>query len=365
MPDKLRLLLFNLATDADDSNLGFATDWINGLAARCQYVDVITMRAGRLAVADNVRVFSVGKEKGYGEFRRALVFYTVLLRLLLTRRYDACFAHMMPLFAIMAAPLLKVWRVPITLWYAHGAVSKRLEWAEKLVDHVVTSSPEGFRLPSNKVILVGQGVDTALFQPAPEDRKPGGPFTIVTVGRIAPVKRLETLLDAVQSWVHGLGETNLRLSIIGEPTEEHRAYAQELRKLVKDLRLEEMVEFPGAVSHERVALEYQEADVMVNLSATGSQDKAVLEAMACGLPVITANEAFRDFLAPWADRLLIPPDAPGKLLVRLVALKNMPPEERRALGLELRQHVIDHYNMDGLMNRLMDVLRGDFSSEGG
>jgi glycosyltransferase involved in cell wall biosynthesis len=359
MPDKLRLLLFNLATDADDSNLGFTTDWVNGLAARCQYVDVITMRAGRLAVSDNARVYSVGKEKGYGEFRRGLVFYAVLARLLLTRRYDACFAHMMPLFALMAAPLLKVWRVPITLWYAHGAVSKRLERAEKLVDHVVTSSPEGFRIPSKKVILVGQGVDTTLFCPAPEGKPAGGPFTIVTVGRIAPVKRLETLIDAAQSWVNGLGETNLRLSIIGEPTAEHRAYAEMLRHLVEDLNLGSVVEFPGAVGHERVALEYQEADVMVNLSATGSQDKAVLEAMACGLPVITANEAFREFLAPWADKLLIPPDSPGKLLARLVAMKNMPPDERRALGLELRQHVIDHYNMDGLLNRLMDVLRGD------
>ena len=47
-PDpKLRLLLFNLATDADDPALGFTTGWINALATHGANVHVITMRAGR------------------------------------------------------------------------------------------------------------------------------------------------------------------------------------------------------------------------------------------------------------------------------------------------------------------------------
>ena len=58
----LRLLLFNLVTDADHLVLAFTTDWINELAPYCEYIDVVTMQVGRLAVADNVRVFSVGRE---------------------------------------------------------------------------------------------------------------------------------------------------------------------------------------------------------------------------------------------------------------------------------------------------------------
>src|SRR5262245_2885224 len=120
---KLRLLLFNLKTDADDSNLGFTTDWINALAPLCEYIDVVTMQSGRVTIADNVRVFSVGKERGYGDVRRTLEFYRILSRLLRERQYDVCFAHMMPLFAVMGAPLLKLWHVPVVLWYTHKAVS--------------------------------------------------------------------------------------------------------------------------------------------------------------------------------------------------------------------------------------------------
>ena len=62
----MRLLLFNLATDADDPVLGFSTRWIRALAKHLEFINVITMRAGRIEVPANVRVHSVGKEKGYG-----------------------------------------------------------------------------------------------------------------------------------------------------------------------------------------------------------------------------------------------------------------------------------------------------------
>ncbi|MBL8145083.1 MAG: hypothetical protein JNL34_01745, partial [Anaerolineae bacterium] len=65
-----RLLVFNLATDADDPVLGFTTVWVNRLAAHYEAVDVITMRVGRLDVAGNVHVWSVGKERGWSEPRR-------------------------------------------------------------------------------------------------------------------------------------------------------------------------------------------------------------------------------------------------------------------------------------------------------
>src|SRR4029077_2823520 len=132
--------------DADDPVLGIMTTWVNALAARCEAVDVITMKMGRLAVASNVQVYSMGKEKGYSEVRRAFEFYRILLGLLRQHHYEACFAHIMQVFAGMGAPLFEVYGVPITLWYAHKATGRVLQLAEKLVDHVVTSTAEGFRL---------------------------------------------------------------------------------------------------------------------------------------------------------------------------------------------------------------------------
>lgn len=349
------LLLFNLATDTDDPVLGFTTAWANALAAYFPRVDVMTMRAGRLATADNVRVYSIGKEKGYSEPRRALEFYRRLSSLLLRERYAAAFAHMTPLFAVLAAPLLRARGVPLALWYAHGSVSCTLRLAERVVGRVVTASLESFRLASPKVRVLGHGIDIDQFAPAAQ-RGGDERFTVLSVGRIAPIKRLETLVEAANRLYHGLELRDLRVRIVGEAAPEDAGYAEGLRRQVTLLGLDTVVTFAGPRPHDQVADEYQRADVMVNLSQTGSLDKAVLEAMACGTPVVTANEAFAAVLAPWADRLLIPHNAPGKLAAALIRLRALPAAERAALGTALRARVVADHSLPRLMERLVNVL---------
>lgn len=356
MPEgQMRLLVFNLLTDADDPILGFTTDWLNALAERCAAVDVITMSAGRLAVRDNVQVYSVGRERGYGEARRAWQFYRILSQLLRENQYNACFAHMMPLFSVMGAPLLRAYHIPITLWYTHKSVNWKLRLAEKVSYRVVTASPESFRIPSDKTRVIGHGIDTEQFKPASRSHNPEQPFVVLTVGRIAPVKCLETLLEAARSLYHDLEFHRLRVTIVGEAAPEYQTYEKHLRELVTELRLAEVVEFAGAVTHEQVVHKYQEADVMVNTSKTGSVDKAVLEAMACGLPVVTSNEAFQSMLAPWGDLLVMPPDSPGKLVVSLLKLKEMDTEKRAALGRDLRTIVVQEHSLERLTGKLMNV----------
>ncbi len=348
----LRLLWFNLATDADAPNLGFATDWINALAQHCEYIDVISMRVGRVDVAANVRVLSLGKERGYSEARRAYRFYRLLWTTLRARPHDACFAHMQPLFAAMGAPLLRLYGVPLTLWYAHRAVTLRLRVAAVAATRVVSPSRESFRLPGDKLRITGHGIDVDRFAPA---EPAPGPFTILSLGRIAPVKRLENLLSAAEM----LAEQGdrFRLRLLGTVYPQDRKYANDLQTQVDSCGLGDIVEFAGAVPHERVPAEVRQAHLMVNLSATGSIDKAVLEAMACGIPVVTANAAFVEMLSPWAGQLLTPPDDPKTLAQRLQGLIAMDSGARVELGQELRALVERDHSMQRLVENLLAVLR--------
>jgi len=161
-----RLLVFNLATDADDPVLGFTTVWLNRLAAHYDALDVITMRAGRLDVAGNVRVYSVGKERGFSEPRRVWEFHRLLRERLAEQRYEACFAHMMPLFAVLGAPQLRIARVPVTLWYTHRSAHWTVRAAVPLVRRVVTAAPDSFPIATPKLRVLGHGVDTGFFSPA-------------------------------------------------------------------------------------------------------------------------------------------------------------------------------------------------------
>lgn len=351
----MRLLLFNMVTDAEHPVQGFTTAWITALARHCQTIDVISMLTGRLHLPENVRVHSVGKEKGFSELRRAIEFYRHLWRILQYKPIDACFVHMIPLFAAMGAPLLKAKGIPITFWYTHKSVTPLLWVTEKLVDRVVTASAESFRVSSRKVIVTGHGIDTKYFKPAVK-RREKKPFTILSVSRIAPVKRLEVLIEAFSILDKELPHHDLRLRLVGNVYEFDQTYATSLRKLVISKDLQIWVEFSGPVPYSEVASEYQQSDVFVNLSDTDSLDKAVLEAMSCGIPVITSNIAFKAVLADLSDDLLIPKNSPKILADRLMALYDKDPEERATLGQRLRELVNSQHSLERLAKHLVNEL---------
>lgn len=356
----MRLLMFNLATDADDPILGFATHWIAALARRVAFIHVITMRAGRVDVPENVKVYSVGKEKGYSEPHRAVEFYRYLFQILRKDRIDACFAHMIPIFSVLAAPVLKVQCIPITLWYTHKSITPVLRLAEKLVDRVVTASPESFRIPSHKVIVTGHGIDTDIFVPAPTlDDSPNHMFTITSVGRIAPIKRHEMLIEAVRLLIYKYNFKNIKVRLVGNIYSHDISYAEKLKRQVSDAKLTEVVKFVGPVPLEQVVKEYWRADVVVNLSDTDSVDKAVLEAMSCGVLVITSNAAFRSVLGPLAGDLMVPKQNPELLAERVWAISQRPLKKRQALGEKLRRIVIEKHSLQRLVSYLVqEVLKG-------
>lgn len=347
----LRLLLFNLATDADDPILGFTTAWITALAERAAFVDVITMSAGQSDLPGNVSVFSIGKERGYGEPRRGVEFYRILIKLLASRRYDACFAHMAPLFAVMGAPLLKARGVPITLWYVHKSTPLLLRAAEKLVDRIVTASAESFPLPSHKVVITGHGIDTTSFSPQATPRALDGRFRVLAVGRIAPIKRLDVLVEAVRILVHEHGLGNINLRLIGPVDERDLAYAETLWRQAARSGIEEIVEFVGPLSQLSLVEEYRRSDVLVSLTGTGSLDKVVLEAMSCGVPVLTANASFERLAAGLGTNLVVSDDTVAVAL-GLKRLQAMGLSEKRVLGQQLRKVV----ERDHALDRLADLL---------
>ncbi len=151
----MRLLLFNLATDVDDPVLGFTTSWIGALAKQVEVIHVITMRAGRVQVPGNVRVHSVGKEKGCSEFRRVLAFYRQLLRILRHDHIDACFSHMIPIFTILAAQFLVA--VMVNIFIVFPAMGKNYDAA------VISAGFGGISLGSTPTAMANMSAVTQRY----------------------------------------------------------------------------------------------------------------------------------------------------------------------------------------------------------
>jgi glycosyltransferase involved in cell wall biosynthesis len=124
-------------------------------------------------------------------------------------------------------------------------------------------------------------------------------FTILSVCRFFPRKRLDVLLRAVALALRGAPE--MRLRIVGDGPER-----EPLRALAHRLGLEGIVEWLGPVSQSRLSRELTAADCFCLPSAQEGFGIAFLEAMAAGLPIVAARAAAVPEVVPQA--LLCPPD---------------------------------------------------------
>jgi glycosyltransferase involved in cell wall biosynthesis len=120
------------------------------------------------------------------------------------------------------------------------------------------------------------GVDLARFEAGAAKELPERPLALA-VGALLPVKGQANLLEAVA------GLPRLRLRIVGEgPEREH------LQALIRALRLQDRVELAGNLNPDDMPAEYRAADLLALPSYYESQSMALLEGLACGLPVVAA-----------------------------------------------------------------------------
>lgn len=136
------------------------------------------------------------------------------------------------------------------------------------------------------VAVIPNGIDTGVFRPL-GDAKPHGEEgrTLLFLGRLHPKKGLDLLLKAWTSL--GVLRRDWRLVIAG-PDEE--GYLANLHRWIKRYELNTTVTLPGPL-HGSAKLEaLQSADAFVLCSHSEGLPMAVLEAMACALPVIVSDE---------------------------------------------------------------------------
>ena len=333
----MKLLIVTQAVDADDPALGFFVGWIQEFAKHVQNVEVICLKEGKHdALPTNVRVHSLGKEKGPPRFARRLV-YAIHFKFLawkLRHHYDAVFVHMNPEYVVIAGPLWRMLGKRIGLWYVHKSVDLKLRIATALAHDIFTASPEGFRLTTSKLHVVGHGIDTDMFR-API-RPLSTPLRIVSVGRITPIKNLDTLIEAI-ALLRGRGIT-ATATLIGTPTTaSDETYQASLKELAEKRGVSERIVFAGHVPYAQMSEQYRAFDISVNLAPTGGMDKAVLESMAAGLLVFVSNRGFADLLGPFAGDLIFPERDATACADKIAAFTHRPEDaERVRAGLQER-----------------------------
>src|SRR5258708_38009870 len=164
----MRIVMFVQQVDERDWLRAFTLDWIRGLAARVERVDVITLEQGKATLPANVFVHSMGKERGYGRVRELLEYYRILWRLI--RHVDVLFCHMTPRYSWLAAPLAALFRKPQVLWYTHRQDDWELRLALMACRFVTKAVPDRFPIKSPKGPALGPGIDQKFYAPGPNSK---------------------------------------------------------------------------------------------------------------------------------------------------------------------------------------------------
>lgn len=157
--------------------------------------------------------------------------------------------------------------------------------------------------PEERIAVLPLGVDAALFRPHASARAqlgiPATEETILYGGRFSVEKNLPTLLNAVARLAPDRPELRLRL-LGGGPAE------PELRKLVRELGLEERVHFGGWAERATMPLHFSAADVVALPSTSEPLARVLLESMACGaFPVASSAGGTPDVVQHEVNGLLV------------------------------------------------------------
>lgn len=152
-----------------------------------------------------------------------------------------------------------------------------------------------------RITVIPPGVDTSVFRPISKAKARAvvgaskNEKIVMFVGRIEPLKGIDMLMYAMKIVSKDDPKLPLKLYIVGGDISQDVSLwsteLQKLEKLCKMLRIPNLVKFVGQQPQHDLVYYYNAADIVVMPSHYESFGMAALEAMSCGVPVITTNVA--------------------------------------------------------------------------
>jgi glycosyltransferase involved in cell wall biosynthesis len=211
------------------------------------------------------------------------------------------------------------------------------------------------RIPREKMRLVTLGIKTQGYElRAP--RVEGAPFTVGYFARVAPEKGLHLLAEAYVKMRESLGAGSARLEVAGYLGAEHKDYLRGVERRMVEAGLAAEFNYRGVLDREGKIDFLRGLDVL-SVPATYDEPKGIflLEAMACGVPVVQPRRgAFTEVVEKTSGGLLVAPGDAEALAAGLLRVR-----QDTSLASELSadafRNVRRHYTVAHMADRALEV----------
>jgi colanic acid/amylovoran biosynthesis glycosyltransferase len=215
------------------------------------------------------------------------------------------------------------------------------------VSNAIQQDAMHYGLDPAKAHVIRPAVDPHVFAPGPE-RGASEVYRVVTTGSLIWRKGLEYALQAIRL----LKERNIpvRYDIIGDGPE-----SQRILFTIADLGLTDEVRLLGALSPAEVGDTLRQADTFLLSSLSEGISNAVLEAMACGLAVVTTDcGGMREAVTDGVEGFVVPVRDPVSMADALETLAH-DPTLRRGMGNAGRQRILSAFTLDRQIAQFTDL----------
>lgn len=277
-----------------DVNSYHTKKWCKYFVSRGHDVHLISISNGS---CDGVKVHSLElsldiskKEKSFGKLSYLNRFKKVK-DIVNTIKPDILHAHYASSYGLFGALcnyhpyIISLWGSDILLFPKEGLIQKSIiRYNFKKADRIFSTSnymKEEAKLYTNKSIdITPFGIDTSIFYN--KNKKEDNIIIIGIVKSLEKIYGIDYLIRAFANLSHKY--ENIRLEIVGDGTQE-----ENLKRLSMDLGVAEKVLFHGKFNSEEVSDFYNRINIAVFPSKSESFGVSVLEAQACGVPVIVSD----------------------------------------------------------------------------
>jgi glycosyltransferase involved in cell wall biosynthesis len=299
----------------------------------------VARKAGRLAQGADIVVASYGTGRYAFEAVHRTGGRAVLSYPIAHNRYQAqLYAEEAALAPDFAAALPKLDRLP-------AEYSERLDIECDMADRIIVGSrfvQQSFvdlGYDAAKIAITPYGVDTERFVP-PAAPRGDDVFRALFVGQIGQRKGMSYLLQGYEKF----RRTDSELHIVGTIGSGHEVYS----------RYQHLYKHTANVPQKDLPALYHQADVFVFPSLIEGMPLVVLEAMACGLPVITTTHGPSDIVRDGVDGFFVPIRDSEAIAARLEQLYN-DPSLREQMGRNAREQAL-RYTWNAYAQRAADVV---------
>ncbi len=218
------------------------------------------------------------------------------------------------------------------------------------VSEAIQEEATHYGLDPAKSVIIRPAVDPDVFRPATTRLPPGNTLRLIMTGSIIWRKGYEYALSAI-ALLRRRG-VPVHLDIIGRGAENLR-----LLYTIDDLELADVVKWHGLLPPDKVVESLQQADVFLLSSLSEGISNAVLEAMACGLPVVTTDvDGMKEAVTDGVEGLLVPPRDAAAMADALAYLWSRP-AMRQQMGQAGRERVLRDFRLEDQVSAFEGLFR--------